>query len=207
MSSVSRAHKLRSRSSTVSSSLPHLLILLIPRSSQTGTTTSTFHSAWDSTSPPPSRSARCTDAQCSIPEFLTGARYVASDSLTPSYLASYDISSTSLFSDPKYTTLRANRSVREGALVIRLETLDRRTCETVDWTSTPPAVGEAAVWTCTVSGEGEEGELREMEGVKGWRRTHRHRVYDALRTGYGKEPNMNDCPTFLVVHGEFHLPD
>jgi len=66
-----------------------------------------------------------------LPAFLTGARYVASDGNKPSWIALYDITSTSTFSDPSYTRLRENRSPREAALVKRLDVLDRRTCELV----------------------------------------------------------------------------
>lgn len=46
-----------------------------------------------------------------------------------------------------------------------------------------------------------EGQGREMEGVSGWRRSHRHRVYDSLLIGVGREPEKNLAVGYLVVHG------
>ncbi|GAA5898996.1 hypothetical protein JCM6882_004588 [Rhodosporidiobolus microsporus] len=137
-----------------------------------------------------------------IPEFLTGARYIASDGETPGYSAAYDISSVALFSDNKYTRLRANRSPREGALVARLEVLDRRTAETLGQTSPPPPAAEAPKFVLTAAGEEkpQEEELKAFEGVEGWRRSHYHRIYDSLIIGYGKEPKSNVAPKFAVVH-------
>ncbi|GAA5954051.1 hypothetical protein JCM21900_005390 [Sporobolomyces salmonicolor] len=137
-----------------------------------------------------------------IPEFLTGARYASADSLTPAWSAAYDVSSVALFSDPKYTRLRANRSPREGALVARLGVLDRRTCETLGQTSAPPKASEAPKFVATLAGEKEpsEGELEKMKGVEGWRRSHMHRVYDSLIIGHGKEPKSNAAPKFVVIH-------
>ena len=63
-----------------------------------------------------------------LPSFLTGARFAASDSKAPTWLAVYDITDTSAFSDESYTRLRSSRSKREADLVAWLEVLDRRTC-------------------------------------------------------------------------------
>ena len=56
-----------------------------------------------------------------LPSFLTGARFSASDSKTPTWLAVYDITDTSTFSDESYTRLRSSRSQLEADLVARLE--------------------------------------------------------------------------------------
>ncbi|GAA5858360.1 hypothetical protein JCM8547_004664 [Rhodosporidiobolus lusitaniae] len=137
-----------------------------------------------------------------IPEFLTGARYSAADGQLPGYSAAYDISSVALFSDNKYTRLRANRSPREGALVARLEVLDRRTAETLGQTSPPPPASEAPKFVLTAAGEEkpDESELQAFEGVEDWRRSHYHRIYDSLIIGYGKEAKSNVAPKFVVVH-------
>ncbi|GAA5956272.1 hypothetical protein JCM3765_005613 [Sporobolomyces pararoseus] len=137
-----------------------------------------------------------------ISEFLSGARYEASDSLSPRWSAAYDIASCALFSDPKYTKLRANRSPREGELVQRLGVLDRRTCETLGQTSKPIKAGEAAKFVVTIAGDEEigEGELESLKGVEGWKRSSSHRVYDSLIIGHGKEPKTNSAPKFVVVH-------
>lgn len=142
----------------------------------------------------------------SISEFKTGARYAAADGLTPGWSAAYDIESTDLFSDPKYTCLRANRSPREGALVVRLETLDRRTAETLEQTSAPPAAKDAPEFVVTIAEDEQPKEdLKVLSGIKGWRRSHRHKIYDSLKTGYQQEPQQNVAPKFVTIHGELSV--
>lgn len=161
--------------------------------------------AWSSPSRSfPSRDRTSLTARSpSIPEFETGARYEAADGQTPGWSAAYDIRSVALFSDNKYTRLRANRSPREGALVARLGVLDRRTAEKLGETSPPPAASEAPKFVLTAASEErpDESELRLFEGQEGWRRSHYHRVYDSLIIGYGKEAKSNVAPKFVVIHG------
>ncbi|KAK4057722.1 hypothetical protein OIO90_001370 [Microbotryomycetes sp. JL221] len=139
-----------------------------------------------------------------IREFLTGARYQASDNLKPGWNAAYEIESVDLFSDEKYTKLRANRSTREADLVKRLETLDRRTCQTIDESSCAPQPDKASKFVLTIASNDElttdDGGLNTFKHVKGWNRTHRHKVYDSLRTGYKQEPVQNEAPKFVSVH-------
>ncbi|BGP28364.1 hypothetical protein JCM10296v2_000096 [Rhodotorula toruloides] len=137
-----------------------------------------------------------------VPEFETGARYEAADGQTPGWSAAYDIRSVALFSDNKYTRLRANRSPREGALVARLGVLDRRTAEKLGETSPPPPASEAPKFVLTAASEErpDESELRLFEGQEGWRRSHYHRVYDSLIIGYGKEAKSKVAPQFVVIH-------
>ncbi|GAA6063816.1 hypothetical protein JCM10212_001647 [Sporobolomyces blumeae] len=137
-----------------------------------------------------------------IAEFETGARYEASDGETPAWSAAYDISSVALFSDPKYTRLRANRSPREAALVARLGALDRRTCEKLGETAEPPAATDAPRFVVTIASDDEvdDADLRRFDKVEGWRRSHMHRVYDSLVIGHGKEARSNVAPKFVVIH-------
>ncbi|BGP21221.1 hypothetical protein Rt10032_c19g6203 [Rhodotorula toruloides] len=137
-----------------------------------------------------------------IPEFETGARYEAADGKAPGWSAAYDIRSVALFSDTKYTRLRANRSPREGALVARLGVLDRRTAEKLGETSPPPPASEAPRFVLTAASEDrpDDRELRSFEGQEGWRRSHYHRIYDSLVIGYGKEAKSNVAPKFVVIH-------
>lgn len=135
---------------------------------------------------------------------MTGARYLSTDGKLPRYLALYDIQHTDLFSQDKYTRLRANRSPLEADLVQRLGLLDRRTCEKLDETS--PASKNAASapkFIATISSDDKyTGDGRELESTTGWRRTHRHKVFDSLLIGVGKEPEANVAPNFLTIYGE-----
>lgn len=173
-------------------------------------------SAFSLPSPLPARRGTCPQrltrtarpgyhSECSIPEFETGARYQAADGLSPGWSAAYDIRSVALFSDPKYTRLRANRSKREGELVARLEVLDRRTAEKLGETSPPPPASEAPAFVLTLAGDERpdgQKDLERFKDVKGWRRSHYHHVYDSLIIGYGRQPESNVAPKYAVIHGQ-----
>lgn len=67
-----------------------------------------------------------------IPEFLTGARYVAIDGKQPSFSAFYNISVSDLFNQSKYTDLRKYRSQREAEIFARISALDRRAYQVIE---------------------------------------------------------------------------
>jgi hypothetical protein len=154
-----------------------------------------------------------------LPSFLTGARFSAADSLTPSWLAVYDIDDTATFQHESYTRLRANRSPREGNLVQRLELLDRRTYEFVadsgesaltssykptnptnflitHWINIPGDDAAFRAWT--------DEAFRALKGVEGWVRTRTYKCIDNLKTGSSvpKDPQAQIVPKYLAVHGK-----
>jgi len=151
----------------------------------------------------------------SIPEFLTGARYVAADSGKPNYMALYELEHFKIFSEPKYTKLRANRSPREADLVKRLETLDRRTCKIVSDTGrasyqakdTAPFVTTYYIQPAQ-GGEKEfvkwyeEDFVKMLKGTKGWRRSFMNEVVDSLVIGAKHSPESITAAKYLVVSGE-----
>ncbi|EDR10126.1 uncharacterized protein LACBIDRAFT_318132 [Laccaria bicolor S238N-H82] len=146
-----------------------------------------------------------------LPSFLTGARFSSSDSKTPRWLALYDITSTSTFSDESYTSLRTSRSQREADIVARLEVLDRRTCVLLadsgqSGVTTSLGAERPTLFLCThgleldVGEEDEEargwaersfGELG--RNVDGWVRT---RVFKVLDHGTAAKVSP-----YFVVHG------
>ncbi|KAF8066624.1 hypothetical protein FPV67DRAFT_1767731 [Lyophyllum atratum] len=148
--------------------------------------------------------------------FLTGARFSASDSLEPSWLALYDIDDTSTFQHESYTRLRANRSPREGNLVVRLELLDRRTCEVIADSGESTATSSLAASNPTkfvithglnlTAGEGIGAwteAVQQLRSVKGWVRTRTFRCIDNLKTGsavLGKGPEEQVVSTYLILH-------
>ncbi|KAF8201305.1 hypothetical protein K438DRAFT_1905777 [Mycena galopus ATCC 62051] len=152
-----------------------------------------------------------------LPSFLTGARFSAADSLTPSWLAVYDIDDIATFQHESYTRLRANRSPREANLVQRLEILDRRTYELVadsgesgltssykptnptkflltHWINVPGDDAAFQAWT--------DEALSALKGVEGWVRTRTYKCIDNLKTGSGvpKNPEAQIVPKYLAVH-------
>lgn len=150
----------------------------------------------------------------SIPEFLAGARYQAVDQQKPRFSAVYDISDYHLFSQEKYTALRANRSPREAELVKRFAALDRRTCKTIyDSGRTSFAAKDTAAYITTLyisPPAGQEKDLEEwfkgqyvaeMRKIPGWKRTSLHEVVDSLLTSATASPKSNSAAKYLAVNG------
>ncbi|KAL4257074.1 hypothetical protein AB1N83_012930 [Pleurotus pulmonarius] len=156
-----------------------------------------------------------------LPSFLTGARYRASDGLTPSWIALYDIDSTSTFSDESYTRLRMNRSPREADLIKRLELLDRRTLavyldsgENSKKTSslrctnpTPILITHGLDCNAASGGKGAveawwNGLLETLTMTNGWVRSRVFECIDSGKVGTrineGRE--SQDVPRYFVVH-------
>jgi len=159
-----------------------------------------------------------------LPSFLTGARYSASDSLRPSWVALYDVDDTATFQHQSYTRLRASRSQRESDLIKRLELLDRRTYELIGdenrglTSSYHPRDPTKFILTqaieCT-SYERLKGWLdatvEDLRKVEGWTRTRVYKCIDNLKSGMrvggGKEEQK--VPEYLVIHEFLHpaVPD
>ncbi|KAJ6551229.1 hypothetical protein B0H19DRAFT_1072973 [Mycena capillaripes] len=150
-----------------------------------------------------------------LPSFLTGARFSAADSLTPSWLAVYDIDDTATFQHESYTRLRANRSPQEANLVQRLEILDRRTCEFVSdsgestlTSSYKPTNPTKFLITHWINIPGDDAVFQawsdkafhSLKGVEGWIRTRTYKCIDNLKTGTGV-PKAQIVPKYLAVHG------
>ncbi|KAG6885016.1 hypothetical protein C0993_006541 [Termitomyces sp. T159_Od127] len=154
-----------------------------------------------------------------LKSFLTGARFSAADSLKPSWLALYDIDDTSVFQHESYTRLRANRSPREADLVVRLEVLDRRTCEALSDSGVSPITSSLASSNPTTSivthgvdvtmhgsiDEWTKDTFDKLRNVKGWVRTRSFKCIDNLRTGTsitGKDPEEQTVSKYIILHGE-----
>jgi hypothetical protein len=166
-----------------------------------------------------------------LPSFLTGARfsYSPSSASSPSsfpgnstWVAMYDIASTSTFTDPSYTVLRANRSPREADLVARLHVLDRRTCKVLKSYSPEEGGGSMTTglrpehptrWVVIqgISSPTEEkfeewmnGVAKKLFDVSGWVKSRSFKCYDNLVSGKvveGLGAEAQKVPGFIVVHG------
>ncbi|KAG6819912.1 hypothetical protein H0H93_007446 [Arthromyces matolae] len=62
-----------------------------------------------------------------VPGILSSTRYKAVDSLTPSWLALYDITSPDVAQCPEYKSLAPNASQREKKIMADLGSINRRT--------------------------------------------------------------------------------
>ncbi|KAJ7472406.1 hypothetical protein B0H11DRAFT_2237063 [Mycena galericulata] len=157
-----------------------------------------------------------------LPSFLTGARFSASDSLAPSWLAVYDIDDTTTFQHESYTRLRANRSPREANLVQRLQILDRRTYEfvsdsgesalTSSYKPTNPTKALITHWINVPDGDDafrawSEEALSALKGVEGWVRSRTYKCIDNFKTGTGipEGPEAQVVPKYLAVHELLYL--
>ena len=137
------------------------------------------------------------------------------DAKAPKYAALYDIEDYILFSQPKYTHLRANRSPREADLVKRLDMLDRRTCKTIfDTGIGSKAARDAPAFITTLYLQPNEGKdssfVKWFEGemvpflkkAHGWRRTARHEVVDSSVMSATRKAEVNTAAKYLVISGE-----
>jgi hypothetical protein len=152
-----------------------------------------------------------------LPSFLTGARYSASDSLRPSWVAVYDVDDTSTFLHESYTKLRVTRSPREADLVRRLELLDRRTYELIGdenkglTSSYHPRDPTKFILTQGIECPDDEalkGWLnaiaKDLDNVEGWTRTRIYKCIDSLKSGVsvGSSAEEQKIPKYLVIYGE-----
>jgi len=140
----------------------------------------------------------------SLLEFLTGARFQAIDGIKPSWSASYEVTDPILFTQHKYTKLRANRSPREACVIGRLALLDRRTYTTKLFdTSYPPAYAAGAPSikvTVATDEKVAESLVEDWKSIKGWRRSHAYQLQDSLLIGFGKQLDTKAALPFVVVH-------
>jgi len=154
-----------------------------------------------------------------IPSFLTGARYSASDSLRPSWVALYDVDDTAIFEREIYTRLRANRSPREADLVKRLEILDRRTYEMIGdvdsgfTSSYHPKNPTKFILTQGIECASDaqlngwlDATMEDLKKVEGWTRTRMYKCIDNLKSGMGVGINKEEqeVPAYLMIHEFLH---
>ncbi|MBW0526671.1 hypothetical protein O181_066386 [Austropuccinia psidii MF-1] len=118
-----------------------------------------------------------------FPEFLTGARYQASDGKQPSFAAFYDISSFALFEQPKYINLRTDRSPRESRIFAEIGTIDRRTYKCLE-DKHPGTNRDYYPFVLTVESSQVLDDLKsELERLPGWKRSRTCHLVDFSVTG------------------------
>jgi len=151
-----------------------------------------------------------------LPSFLTAARFSASDSVKPSWVAMYDVDDTATFGHESYTRLRATRSHREADLVERLEVLDRRLCEVV-WDSgvskdTSSMGSTNPICFVVTHGVGLQDDAEidgwargvwdDSKSASGWLRMRVLKCFENGKTGtgVGSDPEEQVAPKYLAVH-------
>lgn len=147
-----------------------------------------------------------------IQAFLAAARYEATDGITPKWLAVYDVADVEDFNKPSYTSLRTNRSAREGGLVKNLEMLDRRTYQLVGdnnkelTSSYHPKDPTKVLVTQTFDTKKDADALKWLDAVssKLGEAHARTRIYDCVnngKTGTKSSPDDQAVPKYLAIHG------
>jgi hypothetical protein len=142
-----------------------------------------------------------------FPEFATGARYVAIDGQAPGFAAVYQVSSLGLFGQPRYQSLRANRSAREAELFTRIGTIDRRTyrCTQVQRSTSSSNHHTYHSHILTVElAEPSPELLSEMQLLDGWRKTQVAETVDSSIVGR-LQPASSDpfrTPRFILIFGQ-----
>ncbi|KZP16416.1 hypothetical protein FIBSPDRAFT_957984 [Athelia psychrophila] len=161
-----------------------------------------------------------------LPTFLSAARFSplkpspprSSSAPHPEWLALYDVVDPSVFQDPTYTTLRANRSPREVDVVSRTALLDRRMYEYVgEAGASGPygfGAGGGAKVGCVITQGFDSDDAVKVEGwLKGLESAAeearadgliRSRVFQCVDAGKNgtsvKQGEPQVFPKYLVVH-------
>ncbi|KAA1092265.1 hypothetical protein PGTUg99_010189 [Puccinia graminis f. sp. tritici] len=140
-----------------------------------------------------------------FPEFETGARYVAIDGQAPGFAAIYQVSSLGLFGQPRYQSLRANRSAREAELFTRLGTIDRRTYRCIlqvqrKTSSSDHQTYHSHILTVELAEPSPEL-LSEIHLLDGWRKTHVGETVDSSIVGRLQSASSDPfrTPRFILI--------
>lgn len=136
-----------------------------------------------------------------VPGFLTGSRYKATDSETPTWLTLYDISEPSIANGDGYQAVQAKASDNEKRIMPLVHYLNRRTYAPIGATP-PPRTGASFPGKYVFSvgmdikpeGEAdfnkwyEEEHLGLVAKIPGWLSGRRYELVDSLVIGEGRKP-------------------
>ena len=150
-----------------------------------------------------------------VPGFTNATRYRATDAETPTWLAIYEMTSTSVAYSEPYKALASTGSEREKNLMPRLALLNRRvyellTVKTRPGLSTSDLPGKHLfVVTSLVQPELEEDfnnwyeqeHIPELSKVPGWQRTRRYKLDSSIELARGPATTPeNPVHNYLTLH-------
>lgn len=133
----------------------------------------------------------------SFPEFLTGARYQAIDDHRPGFSAIYQVSTLGLFDQPRYQSLRTNRSAREADVFARIGTIDRRTYRSIHLERRPSSEHNTYhphILTVELTRYSPEL-LTEIHSFDGWIMTQVGEILDSSVIGHLQPPSTDPIRT------------
>ncbi|KAI1788035.1 hypothetical protein LXA43DRAFT_670343 [Ganoderma leucocontextum] len=160
-----------------------------------------------------------------IPGFHSWSRWISTDGKQPSYLAIYDIDSTSTVNEPPYSSLADTRSDREKNIIDRVALLDRR-AYSVHEPVHPPKAGDAydvrkpGPYMSSVAMDIPDEHVAEFHKwydeehiplfskIPGWVRTRRFVFEEGAARGTEEslKPEGGRPQTFIALH-EWETPD
>ena len=150
-----------------------------------------------------------------VPGFTNAARYKATDAEAPTWLAIYELTSTSIAYSEPYKALALKGSEREKNIMPRLALLNRRvyellTVKTRPGLSTSDLPGKHLfVVTSLVQPELEEDfnnwyeqeHIPELSKVPGWQRTRRYKLDSSIELARGPAATPeNPVHNYLTLH-------
>ena len=154
-----------------------------------------------------------------VPGFINGVRYKATDSTAPSWLATYDLTSPSVASSEPYKALAAKASDRERDLISRLATLNRRIYKSYSIRVDPHIAQDALPGKFIIIVEVlvqpeleeefnrwyEEEHIPLLSKVTGWHRTRRYKLISSIELADGTSDDP--VPNYLTIHEWTNTPE
>jgi hypothetical protein len=144
-----------------------------------------------------------------FPEFETVARYEAIDGHQPGFAAIYTVTSlSSLCDEPRYKSLRANRSEREADILTRISTVDRRTCRSIQLERRPSAVKNHSfhpyILTVELTRPALPELLTELRSFDGWIKTEVGEIVASSVIGHLQPPSTDPrrTPQYILISGQ-----
>lgn len=141
-----------------------------------------------------------------FPEFETVARYEAIDGHQPGFAAIYTVTSlSSLCDEPRYKSLRANRSEREADILTRISTVDRRTCRSIQLERRPSAVKNHSfhpyILTVELTRPALPELLTELRSFDGWIKTEVGEIVASSVIGHLQPPSTDPrrTPQYILI--------
>lgn len=142
-----------------------------------------------------------------FPEFLTGARYEAMDGGGPGFSAIYQVNTLGLFDQPRYRSLRTDRSAREADILARIGTLDRRTYRSIHLERRPSSEHNTTyhphILTVELTRHSPEL-LTEIHSFEGWIMTQVGQIHDSSVIGHLQPPSTDPVrtPRYIFIFGQ-----
>ncbi|KAF8176055.1 hypothetical protein BJ912DRAFT_1063990 [Pholiota molesta] len=141
-------------------------------------------------------------ARLTVPGFNTAVRYKATDGLTPTWLALYDLTTSSVASDKPYQTLVANATPRDRDIIPRTGRLNRRIYDLINVVTKPDLPPSALpgkfllLVSWLIGSEADEDfnkwydeeHVPALAKVPGFQRARRYKLVDSVEIGRKPDP-------------------